>query len=92
MHRRGLAAGLRLLARELQAEGAQGSRQLTGLAARSVPALAGALRQQLPSGGVASLSQSVAGFASESYYHEVLYPESELEVGSPAPEFTAQGE
>lgn len=85
--RRATSSIARLAGRQLAAETSATSRSLV------IRALAPAAQQLLnaaPASGTAAFARSggaLRNFSEEPYFNSILYPESELEVGCPAPDF-----
>lgn len=94
MQRRALIQGLRLLTKELGAETSVGVRSIASLGVTSPPigaSLRRALSDGSPSAAVVLLNPDGKRWSSsDTYEPSVFYPEPEVEVGSPAPDFSAQ--
>lgn len=88
------SSAARLLCRELLAEGSGSARQVAGCRAALVGSALGAGSWAAPAGLAPAASGrpgTVRTFADEPYFNSIIYPDSELEVGGPAPDFTLAG-
>lgn len=93
--RRAASSAVRLLSRELQAEGVSSTRQFSKIAARvttCAPSLFGSSSQSRTASPVETGNwRSTRHFSDIEAYSGIFYPDNECEVGGPAPEFKAPG-
>ena len=99
MRRQACGSLLRLLAREVASEGAIGSKQVlrslstVSTASQATKLLTGVealLRPSFAASGILA-QHSARSYSTDASWNTILYPESELEIGSPAPDFAAPG-
>lgn len=91
--RRAASSAVRLLSRELQAEGVSSTRQFSKIAARvttCAPSFFGSSSQSRTASPVETGNwRSTRHFSDIEAYSGIFYPDNECEVGGPAPEFKA---
>lgn len=100
MRRQALTSCVRFLAREAASEGASGSKQLP----RSLSSVATASQSTKLTGRVEAVSRpasfavsnllsgshaSRTQYSTDAVWNTILYPDSEMEIGAPAPDFSA---
>jgi alkyl hydroperoxide reductase subunit AhpC len=98
MRRQAITSCVRFLAREAASEGASGSKQLTRnlssvATASQASKLPGRVGQAIlrPASFAASglLNGARTQYSTDAVWNTILYPDSEMEIGSPAPDFSA---
>jgi alkyl hydroperoxide reductase subunit AhpC len=98
MRRQALTSCVRFLAREAASEGASGSKQLTrslssAATASQASKLTGRVEAVLRPASFAASNLQHNGartqFSTDAVWNTILYPDSEMEIGAPAPDFSA---